>query len=74
MTGFTGAVFLVDLIKKKRWRLTDENTYAQNPRWAPDGQTIYFRGQVGRQTGIYKIPFMGGKAERVTSAYGEFSL
>lgn len=74
MTGFTGAIFIYDLVTKQRRRLTDENTYAQNPRWTADGQTIYFRGQVGKRKGIYKLPFNGGKPEKVTAAYGEFSL
>jgi len=56
------------------WRVTDTSMPVATPAWAPDGQTIVFRGPghadpIARNSGIFSVPADGSRPpERLTDA------
>src|SRR5688572_3293205 len=48
-------------------RLTSHSAADVNPRWSPDGKTIYFLSTRSGSSQIWQIAFGGGEATQVTS-------
>ena len=47
-------------------RLTSPRTNDRNPRWAPDGKTIFFLSTRSGSSQVWRISADGGEAEQVT--------
>jgi Tol biopolymer transport system component len=62
MEGFDRDIWIFDLERGTRRRLTDEGTNLV-PRWSPDGSSIAYGSERGRLTGIFRRPSDGGGVE-----------
>ena len=49
-----------------RRRLTTSSTIDTEPRFSPDGQSLYFTSDRGGSPQVYRMPAGGGEAQRVT--------
>ena len=47
-------------------RLTSDPAGDSNPRWAPDGASIYFLSTRGGSSQVWRLPIDGGEAQRIT--------
>jgi len=47
-------------------RLTSHTADDTNPRWAPDGRSIWFLSTRSESTQVWRIPVDGGEAEQIT--------
>jgi dipeptidyl aminopeptidase/acylaminoacyl peptidase len=47
-------------------RLTTDPASDSEPRWAPDGQSLYFLSTRAGSSQVWRLPIAGGEAERVT--------
>src|ERR1044072_1084028 len=47
-------------------RLTQHSANDSNPRWAPDGQSIYFLSTRAGSMQIWRLPMLGGEAVQIT--------
>jgi len=61
-------LWLVDLEAPaaKPRRLTQHSATDTNPRWAPDGASIYFISSRGGSMQIWRLPMLGGEAVQIT--------
>ncbi len=59
-------LWLVDIDGQNLRRLTSHPDGERNPRWSPDGRTIYFLAARSPRSQIWKIAVDGGEAEQVT--------
>jgi dipeptidyl aminopeptidase/acylaminoacyl peptidase len=59
-------LWLTDLEGKTLRRLTSHPSADFNPRWAPDGRTIYFLSTRSGASQAWRISLDGGEAEQVT--------
>ena len=61
-------LWLVDLeaTAQKPRRLTQNAANDTNPRWAPDGASIYFLSARGGSMQIWRLPMLGGEAVQIT--------
>ncbi len=48
-------------------QLTTSPENESNPRWAPDGRSVYFLSARGGSQQVWRLPMDGGEAEKVTS-------
>ena len=48
-------------------RLTSHTAKDSNPRWAPDGRSIYFLTSRSGSSQVWRIPIDGGEAEQITN-------
>jgi dipeptidyl aminopeptidase/acylaminoacyl peptidase len=51
---------------QKPRRLTQNAANDTNPRWAPDGASIYFLSARGGSMQIWRLPMLGGEAVQIT--------
>src|SRR5688572_11177594 len=61
-------LWLIDLeapVAKPR-RLTQHSATDTNPRWAPDGASIYFLSSRAGSMQIWRLPMLGGEAVQIT--------
>ena len=47
-------------------RLTEDDAGESNPRFSPDGKTLYFVSSRGGTSQVWRMPIAGGTAEQVT--------
>lgn len=47
-------------------RLTDAFSSAWNPRWAPDGESLYFLSSRGGSVQVWNLPLRGGESRQLT--------
>jgi len=59
-------LWLVDTDGKDLRRLTSHKAADSNPRWAPDGKSIWFVSARSESSQIWRIAIDGGEAEQVT--------
>jgi dipeptidyl aminopeptidase/acylaminoacyl peptidase len=59
-------LWLVDVDGKNLRRLTSHEAGDFNPRWAPDGESIWFISTRSDSSQVWRIRIDGGEAERVT--------
>ena len=59
-------LWLVDSDGQNLRRLTAHPAGEGNPRWSPDGRTVYFLTARSERSQIWKIAVDGGEAEQVT--------
>ncbi len=57
---------LIDVEGQNLRRLTSHPAGERNPRWSPDGKTIYFLTARSQRSQIWKIAVDGGETEQVT--------
>lgn len=60
-------LWLVDLAGGEPRRLTHNAASDSNPRWAPDGQGLYFLSTRSGSSQVWRLPLAGGEAEQVTT-------
>ena len=61
------AVWLLDLKTKAARPLTSGEASDTNPRFSPDGKSLYFLSTRGGSQQVWKLPLQGGEALRVTA-------
>ena len=61
------AVWLLDLKTKAARPLTSGEASDTNPRFSPDGKSLYFLSPRGGSQQVWKLPLQGGEALRVTA-------
>jgi dipeptidyl aminopeptidase/acylaminoacyl peptidase len=59
-------LFLVGVDGTNLRRLTTHPASDSNPRWAPDGKTIWFLSTRSESSQVWRLPLEGGEAEQVT--------
>lgn len=59
-------LWLVDADGTNLRRLTSHPAKDGNPRWAPDGRTVWFVSSRSDTSQVWRIPVDGGEAEQVT--------
>ncbi len=60
-------LWLVDSAGGEPRRLTQGSANDSNPRWAPDGKSLYFLSARSGSSQVWRLPLAGGEAEQVTS-------
>jgi len=62
----TRDIWLIDLERRLRTRVTTDGGDDLNPIWAPDGTTLYFASDRNGARELYRItPFAAGSEERL---------
>lgn len=59
-------LWLVGISGRKLWRLTSHPDADFNPRWSPDGKSIWFLSTRSGSSQVWRIRMDGGEAEQVT--------
>ena len=59
-------LWLVDADGKDLRRLTSHKAADSNPRWAPDGKSIWFVSARSESSQVWRIAIDGGEAEQIT--------
>ena len=59
-------LWLVDVDGANQRRLTSHPAGEHNPRWSPDGKTVFFLSSRTDRSQLWKIKVDGGEAEQVT--------
>jgi dipeptidyl aminopeptidase/acylaminoacyl peptidase len=60
-------LWLLDVKTKAVRRLTTHEAGDTNPRWAPDGKSLFFLSTRGGSQQVWRLPLTGGEPEKVTS-------
>jgi dipeptidyl aminopeptidase/acylaminoacyl peptidase len=59
-------IHLLDLATKDVRRLTANDASDTNPRFAPDGKSLYFLSTRGGSAQVWRLPMNGGEPEQIT--------
>lgn len=59
-------IYTIDLATRAKTRLTTHRAIDTEATWSPDGRFIYFTSDRAGGPQIYRVPALGGSAERVT--------
>ncbi len=59
-------IYTIDMATREKTRLTTHRAIDTEATWSPDGRYIYFTSDRAGGPQIYRVPAVGGSAERVT--------